>query len=365
MKRILLTGGGSAGHVTPNVALVPSLRREGFEIHYAGGRGGMERALASPVADEYHAVSSGKLRRYFDLKNFTDIFKVAKGFFDAIIIIGRVKPLVVFSKGGYVSVPVVAAAWLFGVPVVAHESDFTPGLANRLSFPFAKTICVSFPETLDSVPKKKSALTGTPVRESLLDGDIETARKICGFEADKPAVLIVGGSQGAASINKSARAALPRLLEKYNVVHLCGKGNIKNCDYDGYFQLEYAENELPHLYAQADVIVSRAGANTIGELVALRKPNILVPLPRQKTSRGDQASNAESMEGRGLSTVIMDRELTPDKLADAIDELYVNKDAFAERIEAYGATQNAGGSAIEKIVGVILAAAKKTKAGAF
>ena len=337
MKRIVLTGGGTAGHVTPNIALIPALREAGYDIHYIGSYEGMEKSLIGDYSIPYHGIATGKLRRYFSLKNFTDPFRVLKGFGEAKRIIRELKPSIVFSKGGFVSVPVVWAARKNKVPVIIHESDMTPGLANKLSFSAATKICCNFPETVSILPAEKAVLTGSPIRAELMEGDAKKAAKICGFEeTDKPVVMVVGGSLGAASVNNIIRKILPRLTEKFNVLHLCGKGKIDESltGTKGYFQLEYAKDEMKDLFALSDIIVSRAGANAICEILALNKPNLLIPLPAS-ASRGDQLLNAESFRKQGYSLVLdEDRDLTEDSLYDTICRLYDDRESFRKIMQS-------------------------------
>jgi UDP-N-acetylglucosamine--N-acetylmuramyl-(pentapeptide) pyrophosphoryl-undecaprenol N-acetylglucosamine transferase len=224
-KRILLAGGGTAGHVTPNIALLPALREIGFEIHYIGTSAGIEHELAARENVSFHSIPAGKLRRYFDLKNITDVLKIGAGFLKSLYLVAKIKPAVLFSKGGFVSCPVVWASWVCGVPVIVHESDISPGLANRLSLPFAKKICYSFPETARYLPQGKAIRTGIPVRETLLAGDREKGRTLCGFTDAKPVIIVIGGSQGAQAINSCVRKAFDRLLVDFNVCHICGRGN--------------------------------------------------------------------------------------------------------------------------------------------
>ena len=326
-KKIILTGGGTAGHVVPNLALVPALRAAGYEIYYIGRKNGIERTLVEAEGLPYHGISAGKLRRYVDFKNFTDIFRVVKGFADALRVIRKIKPDVIFSKGGFVTVPVLAAARFLRIKSIIHESDITPGLANRLAIPFASKVCASFPETMQHLPKEKAVLTGSPIRQSLLGGNAAKARELCKFaNATNPTILVMGGSTGAKAINQCLREALPALTPRYNIIHLCGKGNRAEIKNPAYAEFEYVNEEMPHLYAAASLVVSRAGANSIFELIALKKPNLLIPLPRS-ASRGDQIENAASMQSRGLSQVLEEEGLTPDVLERAIDELYKNRQA--------------------------------------
>ncbi|MCL2216789.1 MAG: undecaprenyldiphospho-muramoylpentapeptide beta-N-acetylglucosaminyltransferase [Defluviitaleaceae bacterium] len=343
MKKIILTGGGTAGHVIPNLALLPSLRDADFEVHYIGSHDGIERGLVEAAGIPYYGISSGKLRRYFDIKNLTDVFRVAKGVGDSLKIIRRIKPDIVFSKGGFVVVPVIAAAKLCRVKAVIHESDITPGLANRLVMPFAAKVCVSFPETLAFVPKGKAVLTGTPIRPNLLEGDRLYGFRHAGFEpGGKPVLLVTGGSQGAAAINACVREALPQLLEKFRVIHLCGRGHLSGIDLPGYAEFEYLSDTMPDVMAAADVVISRAGANTLFELLALKKPNLLIPLPKG-ISRGDQILNAASFGRQGFSKVLPEGEMTPERLVKDIHDLYDSRGAFLDLVSAHKITDGVKG----------------------
>jgi UDP-N-acetylglucosamine--N-acetylmuramyl-(pentapeptide) pyrophosphoryl-undecaprenol N-acetylglucosamine transferase len=330
-----MTGGGSAGHVTPNLALVPKLKELGYEIEYIGTKDGIERKIIEDENIKYHAISSGKLRRYFDIKNFTDPFKVLKGILQAIVILKKEKPNIVFSKGGFVAVPVVIAAHLSKIPVIAHESDLTPGLANRLSAPYCTRVCVTFPESVKNIKDNKGVLTGTPIREELLKGSRILGRQICGFEDKKPVLLIIGGSLGSKFINDTIRKVIDKLIESYNIVHICGKGNIDKSleSRKSYKQFEYISEELPHVMNAADIVISRAGANAIFELLALRKPNLLIPLSK-KSSRGDQILNAASFERSGYSLVIQEDDLNERILLEKLEELYENKDKFINKMSS-------------------------------
>ena len=349
MKRIILTGGGTAGHVTPNIALLPRLRELQYDIHYIGSYNGIEKELIEKQQIPYHGIASGKLRRYFSLKNFTDPFRVLKGFSEANHLIKTLKPDVIFSKGGFVSVPVVIAGKRNHVPVIIHESDMTPGLANRISIPSAYKVCCNFPETLKSLPEEKAVLTGSPIRQELLTGDPDKARSFCGFHDQKPVILVVGGSLGAASVNQAVRSILPELLKDFQVIHLCGKGKLDTSlnGLEGYAQFEYIQDELRHLFALSNIVISRAGANAICELLALQKPNILIPLSAS-ASRGDQILNARSFERQGFSKVLEEETLTNESLLNTIHELYKNRQQYITAMQ-----HSAQQSPIETIIGLI------------
>lgn len=354
MKRIILTGGGTAGHVTPNIALLPGLKELGYDIHYIGSYNGIEKELIEEFGIPYHGISSGKLRRYFSLQNFTDPFRVLKGFSEAKKLIKDLKPDVIFSKGGFVSVPVVIAGKQCKVPTIIHESDMTPGLANKLAIPSASKVCCNFPETLEHLPKEKAVLTGSPIRSELLVGDKNAALEFCGLSPEKPVILIIGGSLGSVVVNNAVRAILPDLLKDFQVIHLCGKGKVDESlkDMKGYVQFEYIRDELKDLFALSDLVISRAGANAICELLALHKPNLLIPLSIN-ASRGDQILNARSFERQGFSIVMEEEELTDASLMDAIRKLYNEKDAYIKAMK-----QSSQQDSIQTILNLIQQASK-------
>ena len=334
MKHIVLTGGGTAGHVTPNIAMIPRLKELGYQISYIGSYDGMERKLIEELKIPYYGISSGKLRRYFDWKNFTDPFRVLKGFGEARAILKKLKPDIVFSKGGFVTVPVVIAAKQCKIPVILHESDMTPGLANKLCLSSATKICCNFPETKNNLPADKAIITGTPIRQELLQGSRERALAFTGLSGQKPVLAIMGGSLGSVAVNDAVRNILPELLPDFDVIHLCGKGK-KDPSLDqvnGYRQYEYIQKELADLFALSDIVVSRAGANAICEITALKKPNLLIPLSA-KASRGDQILNARSFEKQGFSLVLEEEELTNQVLLDAIHKLYEHRNDYVSAME--------------------------------
>lgn len=335
MKRIILTGGGTAGHVTPNIALLPRLKELQYDIHYIGSYNGIEKELIEQFGIPYHGISSGKLRRYFSVQNFTDPFRVLKGFGEAQKLIRLLKPDVIFSKGGFVSVPVVMAGKKCKVPVIIHESDMTPGLANKLSIPSAVKVCCNFPETVELLPADKAVLTGSPIRQELLEGDAEKARNFTGFTSEKPVILVIGGSLGAVAVNNAVRSNLPELLKDFQVIHLCGRGKLDPTlnNLNGYVQYEYIKDELKDLFALTDIVISRAGANAICELLALHKPNLLIPLSAN-ASRGDQILNARSFERQGFSMVLEEEEITSEKFLSCVHTLYDNRKQYADAMSS-------------------------------
>lgn len=329
MKRIVLTGGGTAGHVTPNIALIPSLKDAGYDICYIGSYDGIEKKLITDLGITYYGIDTGKLRRYKSLKNLSDPFHVIHGYSESASLMKKLKPDIVFSKGGYVSVPVVLAAAAHHIPVISHESDMTPGLANRITAKSASKICCNFPETVKLLPADKAVLTGTPIRQELLSGNKLAGLNFCGFTTAKPVLLVTGGSTGAVHVNNAIRAILSELLKTYQVCHLCGAGktdeSLKNLN--GYVQFEYVNKEMRDLFAMSDIVVSRAGANAICELLALRKPNLLIPLSAN-ASRGDQILNANSFKQQGYSSVIEEENITGETLLKAINDLYARRDQY-------------------------------------
>ncbi len=333
MKKIVMTGGGTAGHVTPNLALVPLLKEKGYEIFYIGSYNGIEKKLVENAGITYYGISSGKLRRYHDWKNFTDPFRVIKGFSEANQLLKHIQPDVVFSKGGFVSVPVVMAAARQHIPAIIHESDMTPGLANKLAIPFASKVCCNFPETMQYLPDGKAVHTGSPIRKELFSGNREAGLAFTGFSADKPVILIMGGSIGSRFINNAVWSSLDTLLEKFQIVHLVGKGNINNdlVGRTGYQQYEFISEQLNDIFAMTDLMISRAGANSISEILALKIPNILIPLSAA-ASRGDQILNAESYKKQGFSTVLQEEELTGELLVSSVEDVYARREEIKEKM---------------------------------
>lgn len=337
MKKIVLTGGGTAGHVTPNLALLPYLRQEGWEVIYIGSEDGMEKKLVTAEGVPYYGIPTGKLRRYLSKQNIKDAFRVAKGVKAAKKLLKELKPDLVFSKGGFVAVPVVLGAKANRIPVIIHESDITPGLANKIAIPWAKTVCTTFPETLPFISGKKGVHTGSPIRRELFQGERNKGLAICGFEGKKPVLMMMGGSSGSVKLNTCLREVLPSLLTEFDIIHLCGEKNIEPSllAQKGYFQLGYATKELPDLLAAADCVISRAGSNAICEFLALQKPQLLIPLSK-KASRGDQILNAASFMQQGFSLVLTEEELTGDALLQNVRELYKNRQRYIDSMKKSG-----------------------------
>lgn len=349
MKTIVFTGGGSAGHVTPNIALMNKLRQLGWEIRYIGSATGIEKDIIEREGVPFYPISSGKLRRYFDLKNFKDPFRVIKGVYESYRLLRRLKPAIVFSKGGFVSVPVVLGSRMNKIPVIIHESDMTPGLANKISIPFATKVCVTFPESMQQVQDQKAILTGLPIREEILNGKASKGYHLCDFHSQKPVILIMGGSLGSQVINQAVRNNLDRLLAQFQIVHICGNGNVSQglSGKRGYQQFEYISDELPDVLAMSELVISRAGATSIFEFLLLAKPMLLIPLSLQ-VSRGDQILNAESFQKAGYADVLPEEELTSESLAERVETLYAKREVYKEAMSSRNET-----NAVETIVKLI------------
>lgn len=334
LRKIMFTGGGSAGHVTVNIALIPKLLADGWTIEYIGSHTRIEKQLVEHVPDvKYYGIATGKLRRYLDWNNVKDPFRVLKGIVQAYRLIKRSKPDILFSKGGFVSVPVVLGARLNRVPVIIHESDLTPGLANKLAIPCATKVCTTFSETEYHLPQRKVHYVGPVIRETLDQGNAARGRAWAGFTRDKPVLLVMGGSLGSRKINLAVKEALPCLTKRFQIVHLCGEGQTDDTvQAPGYVQVAYIRDELPDVLAMADVVVSRAGSNSIFEFLHLRKPMLLIPLTRAQ-SRGDQILNAESFRKAGYSDVLHEENLTVDALVARIEHIYDDRLTYIRRME--------------------------------
>ena len=334
--RAVVTGGGSAGHVIPALPVIEALQGKGWEVSFIGSDSGLEERLVTPLGTPFFSVRTGKLRRYFSLANVTDALRIPLGVLQAFLILGRLKPHVVFSKGGFVAFPVVFAAWLRRIPVVAHESDLTPGLANRLSLPFVATLCVSFEGT--RVAARRVVHSGTPIRDALLNGNADRGFDAAGLPGDRPMLVVVGGSLGAQRLNQVTRAALPGLTETFEVLHVCGAGHL-DPEFEsttGYVQREFVSDGWGDILATAALVVSRSGANALHELLTLGKPNLLVPLPTT-ASRGDQIDNAAYAAERGYSTVLPEADLTPETLVAAARAVLDALEAWRTRLAEFEA----------------------------
>ncbi|NKB99713.1 MAG: UDP-N-acetylglucosamine--N-acetylmuramyl-(pentapeptide) pyrophosphoryl-undecaprenol N-acetylglucosamine transferase [Pseudomonadales bacterium] len=352
--KVLIVGGGSAGHVLPTVPIVTALAEEGHDVVFVGTHSGLEADLVAELPCDFRAISAGKLRRYLSLENVLDIFRTLLGIFQSLLLVLKTKPQVIFSKGGYVSFPLVLAGWICRVPIVAHESDISPGLANRLVTPFANTICTSFADTAFKGAKTHVVHTGTPLRAEIVDGSATTGRQRLGISPDKPLLVVTGGSLGADRLNEIVRSEIQELTQTFYVFHVCGPGKLVAMEVSDYVQAEFVAEGWGDVLAAADVVLSRAGANALFELVALQKKNLLVPLPKV-ASRGDQIENAAYAQARGWSLVIAEEDLTPQSLGAAVRQLLEQGEQWTTRLAEF-ATPNAA----HAIVMEIHAAARKS-----
>lgn len=333
--KIALTGGGTAGHISGNMALVPELKKAGFDIEYIGAKRGMEKGIVAADPDIlYHGINAGKLIRQFTFENLKNAVNVIKGLRDANRVIKESKPDIVFSKGGFVTVPVVIAAHKNNIPVIIHESDYTPGLANKISAKYATTICTTFEETAAMFKSDKAVWTGSPLRDELFTGSKAMGYSLTGFDGNRPVILIMGGSTGSLALNEFVWASVNELNKKYDIVHICGKGGTNNelGEIRGYKQFEYVSAELKHLFAIADAAISRAGSNAIFEFLRAEIPMLLIPLPKG-ISRGDQVLNAESFERNGYAIMRDQEKLDREGFIGSVNELFLNKEKITEKIK--------------------------------
>ncbi|MGV3042183.1 undecaprenyldiphospho-muramoylpentapeptide beta-N-acetylglucosaminyltransferase [Staphylococcus rostri] len=337
MVKIAFTGGGTIGHVSVNLSLIPAAIEKGYDTMYIGSKEGIEREMITSQLPNtpYYPISSGKLRRYLSKENLKDVFKVLKGVFDARKVLKREKPDFVFSKGGFVSVPVVLAAKSLNIPVIVHESDLTPGLANKIAIKFAKKLYTTFEETLKHVPKDKGVFVGATIREDLKNGNKEQGYALTGFDPTKKTLLVMGGSLGSAKINESLRQELDTLLQEYQVIHLTGKGlKDETIQKPGYVQYEFVTDELTDLLAITDTVISRAGSNAIYEFLTLRLPMLLIPLGLDQ-SRGDQIDNANYFAKQGYALTLDESTLSEGMIATALNNLEQSRDTYIAAMQNF------------------------------
>ena len=342
-KKICLVGGGSAGHVFPALAISSRLLENGWEIEFIGSRSGLERRLLANSALTVREIFSGKLRRYWSFRNFSDVFLVIIGFLQSLFLLWRFRPDVLFSKGGFVSVPVVFAAAFLRIPTIAHESDYSPGLANRLAAPFLKAFCVTFSDTRLNWFRNRLVHTGNPVRTEFLSADPKRGKAFIGKNVGN-ILLILGGSQGSETINKIVRESLEELSHHFLVVHICGPGKKVESNLENYVQFEFVREEMADLLAAADLVVSRAGSNSLFEIIAMKKPNILIPLGLS-SSRGDQILNARYAKEKGWSAVITEESLTSETFLQELLLLKENSNLYLENLSEFEPKE-----AVERII---------------
>ena len=331
MATIVLTGGGTAGHVMPHLALLPYLKKDFDNIYYIGSINGMEKAIIEKTDIKYFSVPCAKLARKFTFKNLKIPFTLYCGIKEAGKILDKLKPNIVFSKGGYVSLPVVIAAKKRHIPVIAHESDYTLGLANKISAKYCDKVLTSFPTAAETL--KNGVHVGAPLRSSIFSAKKADALKFFGFSGKKPVILATGGSLGANAINSALRNSLDALLANFDVLHVCGKGNLSGIDKKGYQEIEFTD-KMDMAFACADLCISRAGANTVFEMASLSKPMLLIPLPKG-VSRGDQILNAEYFKKLGLAEVLYQENLSTDTLISAINVLYAKRYKLSQNYKAH------------------------------
>ncbi|RIP32788.1 undecaprenyldiphospho-muramoylpentapeptide beta-N-acetylglucosaminyltransferase [Staphylococcus gallinarum] len=338
MSKIAFTGGGTVGHVSVNLSLIPTAIEEGYEVCYIGSKAGIEREMIESQLPNinYHVISSGKLRRYISWENIKDVFKVLKGIVDARKALKKEQPDILFSKGGFVSVPVVIAAKSLNIPTIIHESDLTPGLANKISLKFAKKIYTTFEDTLQYLPNDKADFVGATVREDLKSGDKKRGYQLTHFNEDKKVLLVMGGSLGSKKLNEIIRQNLNALQETYQVIHLTGKGLLDSAynEQQGYVQFEFVKDDLTDLLAITDTVISRAGSNAIYEFLTLKIPMLLIPLGLDQ-SRGDQIDNAKNFESKGFGRTIPEDTLTETDLIKQLNEIEDERETIIEQMSVY------------------------------
>lgn len=337
MSKIAFTGGGTVGHVSVNLSLIPTALEKEHQVFYIGSKNGIEREMIeSQISNiKYYPISSGKLRRYLSFENAKDVFKVLKGILDARRVLKKEKPDLLFSKGGFVSVPVVIAARSLNIPTIIHESDLTPGLANKISLKFSKKIYTTFEDTLKYLPKDKADFVGATIREDLKEGNQQKGYEITGFDSDKKVLLVMGGSLGSKKLNDIIRENLEALLHDYQIIHLTGHGLVdESYKQKGYIQYEFVKEELTHLLSITDTVVSRAGSNAIYEFLTLRIPMLLIPLGLDQ-SRGDQIDNAKYFESKGYGKMIPEDQLTQFKLLEQLKQIESHRNDIIHQMESY------------------------------
>lgn len=336
-KVIVFTGGGTAGHVTPNIALIEKFHESGWNIHYIGSRDGIEKNIISNIPFAfYYAIHCDKIRRYFSWRHFLAPYRIMLGLFQSFFILRRIRPSIIFSKGGYVSFPVCVAAKLLGISVIVHESDLSPGLANQVSFPFARLIFVSMEKTVESFKNPKNVIvSGSPVRSSFAKASKDKGLRLLDFAEEKPILLVFGGGLGSEFLNKAVHDLLPKIHKDYNIVHLTGKDKSDtslNGQYENYRQFEYLHDEFADVLAASDFVIARAGANSIYEVMLMEKPAILVPLSLA-ASRGDQMQNALYFQSVGAAIVMKEEELSAEFVMIRLIFLQRHKENIIENIK--------------------------------
>lgn len=335
--KIVLTGGGTGGHLIPLITVSEKIkaRRPDVEFLFIGPDGKMERDLMGRAGIRTRNILVGKIRRHFSFLHFVDIFKVPIGIVQCLWILLVEMPDAVFSKGGYASFPTVVVSWLYRIPVLIHESDANPGLANNMLGKFAKRVAVSYPEAQKHFPADQVVLTGNPLREDITKGDVQKGRALFSLTETRKVIFVVGGSQGARNINNRILDILPELLKKYQVIHQTGERNFEEVLHkagvlgikggrDNYYPVAFYGDEIKDILAVADLVISRAGANTISEIAATGKPAIIIPLPT--SANNHQRMNAYSIARHGGCIVLDEANLGENMLLSRIEEIMENEE---------------------------------------
>jgi len=353
-KHIVFTGGGTLGHVMPNLPLIEHYQQEGWDVSYIGSKKGEEREKIEALGIRYYAIRTGKLRRYFDWQNFLDIFNVVMAIVQSFFILLKIRPNVVFSKGGYVALPPVVGAWLMRVPIVIHESDMTPGLTTKLSKRFAKKVCVSFQNAAKYFEKSKVTWTGLPVRNLVFEANRARGLEVSGFDGTRPILLTFGGSLGAEFLNTMVREQVKNgKLSAYDVINICGREKLdQSMKFDNYVQFESLADDFLHIMQAADLVITRGGATSLFELLAMQKIHVIVPLSK-RASRGDQIHNARYFSELGVSSFIEEEEYTWEAMEQLMTTTLANKNNILDKIE-----QLEFANATQKVINVIQQAAK-------
>lgn len=352
MKKIVLTGGGTAGHIYPALAVAESLDKD-YEIHFIGGNG-MEKEIIEKEKDiTFHGIRTVKLERKLTPKNLLIPIKLIKAIKDAKKVLNEIKPNVIFSKGGFVSVPTVIAGRKLGIPIVSHESDLSFGLANKIILKKCNVMCTTFKQT---AKHKKCVFTGQPIRKKVFQGSRAKILQQGKFDNCLPNLLVIGGSLGAKFINQKVWENLDALTQKFNVVHIAGKQAQEMHTHKNYLQVSYADN-IGDYYAFADFAISRAGSGVINELLALRIPSLLIPLSKA-CSRGDQIQNAKLFANLAIADILEEEDFDNNKFLIKLDNLIKNREKIKKNMNL---TQNFNSS--EKIVEILKKVEKKNPLG--
>jgi len=352
-RKVFFTGGGTGGHVFPALAIIDELDKSVYDIAWIGSKKGMEYKIITDAGIKFYSIPSGKLRRYFSILNLLDIFKIIAGFFASFILLAKQRPELVFSKGGYVTVPPIIAAKILNIKSITHESDMTPGLATRINSRFVNKILLPYENTRkyfkDSM-KEKIIVTGNPVRKDFFYADNTIGKEIMGFNNSKPVLLILGGSLGAQEINDLISESLDLLLEEFNIYHQMGEANFKESEKDNYKTVPFIKRDIAHLIAASDIVISRSGASAVWEFASVGVPSILIPLIAG--SRGDQLFNANYAVEKNISLILKGNDVNISNLLELINLIKLKRGEMINSMNEFK-TFNAS-KKISKVIGDIL-----------